>query len=951
MAISDHKIKESDYTGRDVVSAPDRLTGTPRENKLVFDRLTKQIIIPALNALIDELTNSGASSVGTSVSGVAGTDVQTVLEGLKSLIDDRYTKEQADGLLGDKADKTEIAPMLADMTIDDNGVITVTRKNGTTKSWDTALEKIAVNFDFNPERQKLTLTLEDGTTKEVDLSAFVKPNEFIDSATIDFTAGADGTVTATIRAGSVTDEMLDSAIKEALIAYRDAAAASAAAAKASENNALTYKQAAETARTGAEKAQTEAGISEINAEVYAEGGTLAGHEGEIILQEVIPGAKGYMLLAQQYANNAATSASTADTRANAAAESERKAGDSESKAAASQTAAAASASAAKTSETNAADSAKRAEDAAARAGEIVGGDFATKNELNAHAGDTTKHVTATERTAWNAKLDAIQKGTAGGVATLGSDGKVPTAQLPEMDYDAAGSAAAVQSNLDAHTANQQNPHGVTAEQVGARPATWTPTAADVGAAPASHTADTTIHITATERTAWNAKLDSSQKGTAGGVATLGSDGKVPTAQLPNTGLMPELIVTFNAGSVITAVCGDQTVTATATDGTAVMALPGYGVWTVSATKDGVKSKEAVVTVDAVKQYAVTLQYPTIYGVVWDGTSTTAWTRTDDAALFTDPVPAVNNGSGSSPFDNLQPWAGMVRVTDEEAGELVAIPKFWYKFTKSGNTLKLQIADGQVDGFYVSPAHADRGDGKGERDIVYVGRYHCHTSNYKSQTGGKPKASITRSAARSGIHNLGTTIWQFDLAMRQTIQMLYLVEFADWNSQTKIGYGCGNDSATENMGATDGMLYHTGTMQTSRTTYGVGVQYRYIEGLWDNVYDWMDGCYYNSNGLNIIMNPNNFSDSANGTLVGKPSSGYPTVMSVADASGVQWMYPTTANDSNTTYIPDIWVFYTSYPCLKCGGEYRQNLSLGLFCVSCTMESKSYAFVGCRLQKLP
>ena len=466
MAISDHKIKESDYTGRDVVSAPDRLTGTPRENKLVFDRLTKQIIIPALNALIDELTGSGAASVGTSVSGVAGTDVQTVLESMKAMIDDRYTKEQADGLLGDKADKTTIAPMLADMTIDDNGVITITRQNGTTKSWDTALEKIAVNFDFDAERQKLKLTLEDGTKKEVDLSAFVKPNEFTDSATIDFTAGADGTVTATIRAGSVTDEMLDSALKDALIAYRDAAATSAAAAKASENNALTYKQAAETARTGAEKAQTEAEVSEINAEVYAEGGTLAGHEGEVVQQVELPGAKGYMLMAQQYANSAAASASAADTRANAAAESERKAGDSESnaaaaaqsasaraaaaqtsqnaaetaktaaaaseaaakasesKAAASETAAAASASAAntsesnaassataaaasqtaaKTSETNAAVSAKRAEDAAAQAGEIVGGDFATKTELNAHAGDTTKHVTASERTAWNAK--------------------------------------------------------------------------------------------------------------------------------------------------------------------------------------------------------------------------------------------------------------------------------------------------------------------------------------------------------------------------------------------------------------------------------------------------------------------------------------------------------------------------------------------------------------------
>lgn len=408
-------------------------------------------------------------------------------------------------------------------------------------------------------------------------------------------------------------------------------------------------------------------------------------------------------------------------------------------------------------------------------------------------------------------------------------------------------------------------------------------------------------------------------------------------------------VTRAGNGTISAESGDTSVATVSVSGTTVIVTgKASGSTTITISVAAGTNYTAPSDVSA----PVTAKFVTIYGVQWDGTSTTAMSRTDAAAGFTDPVPAVNNGSGSSPFDNLQPWAGMVRVSDSEAGELVAIPKFYYKWTKSGNTLKLQIADGQVDGFYVSPAHADRGDGKGERDIVYVGRYHCHTSNYKSQTGGKPKASITRSAARSGIHNLGATVWQFDLAMRQTIQMLYLVEFADWNSQTKIGYGCGNNSATENMGTTDGMSYHTGTKQSSRTTYGVGVQYRNIEGLWDNVYDWMDGCYYNI-GLNIIMNPNNFSDSANGTLVGKPSSGYPTVMSVADASGVQWMYPTTANGSNTTYIPDKWNFFASNPCLRCGGSYVQDLDRGLFYVACvsTSSMSSSAGVGCRLQKLP
>lgn len=58
-------------------------------------------------------------------------------------------------------------------------------------------------------------------------------------------------------------------------------------------------------------------------------------------------------------------------------------------------------------------------------------------------------------------------GQPNGVAGLDETGKVPMSQLPELDFDAAGSAAAVQRQLEAHTADKNNPHGVTAAQVGA----------------------------------------------------------------------------------------------------------------------------------------------------------------------------------------------------------------------------------------------------------------------------------------------------------------------------------------------------------------------------------------------------------------------------------------------------------------------------------------------------
>lgn len=63
-------------------------------------------------------------------------------------------------------------------------------------------------------------------------------------------------------------------------------------------------------------------------------------------------------------------------------------------------------------------------------------------------------------------------------AELGADGKIPPEQLPEMKFDPSGSAAAVQKNLDAHTGNRNNPHAVTAAQVGA--ATTTDLSAHTG---------------------------------------------------------------------------------------------------------------------------------------------------------------------------------------------------------------------------------------------------------------------------------------------------------------------------------------------------------------------------------------------------------------------------------------------------------------------------------------
>jgi len=349
----------------------------------------------------------------------------------------------------------------------------------------------------------------------------------------------------------------------------------------------------------------------------------------------------------------------------------------------------------------------------------------------------------------------------------------------------------------------------------------------------------------------------------------------------------------------------------------------------------------------------------IYGAEWAGTSDPAWTRTDDAVGLADPNPYYvgMTGDPSSPFDNIMPWSGMEAVEDTEAGTLVKIPKFYYKWTRNDPAMKLQISMTKHEGFLCSPAHADRGDGAGERDYVYVGKYHCAASTYKSSSGVLPQASQTRAAFRSAISALGTSIWQWDYAMLWTIRMLYLIEFAHWNSQLKIGYGCGNNSAAENNGLTDTFAYHTGTNTSSRSAYG-HVKYRHIEGLWDNVRDFVDGIVFSSTNVLCIKNPAEFSDTTGGVTVGTRWTGSSgndiKSWTNPSANGFEYaLYPASigSDSAYATYVCDR--VYGSSPSvvLNVGGSYGQSQYCGLFYSCGNSVSYSNAYVGSRLQKLP
>lgn len=331
MAIADRKITDEQITTYGVVSQPDVLSGTPAANKAVFDKLIRDSIKANYNGLIDALTSTtGANEIGAQVTGITGQTVQLILSALKVLVDDCYTKAEADAEIG-----TETNTLVQDITINmDTGVITVTKKDGTSVSTDTGIEKIAL--DVYLDGTDFVLVLEDGTQQRVSLSSFIDTYTFSNTDTIAFTVTGTGNnkgVSATVRNNSITLAMLAVDAVTEIQTNATAAQQSAAAAQASKDAAAA---SANTAQAGANTATTkasEASGSAVLSQSYAKGGT------GTRTGEDTDNAKFYKEQTAQASSTAVAAAQTATSEAN------------------------------------------RAKSEADRAAEIVGGDYATRTEL------------------------------------------------------------------------------------------------------------------------------------------------------------------------------------------------------------------------------------------------------------------------------------------------------------------------------------------------------------------------------------------------------------------------------------------------------------------------------------------------------------------------------------------------------------------------------------------
>lgn len=426
--------------------------------------------------------------------------------------------------------------------------------------------------------------------------------------------------------------------------------------------------------------------------------------------------------------------------------------------------------------------------------------------------------------------------------------------------------------------------------------------------------------------------------------------------LDNSAKTGTITVTRAGNGAITAISSNTSVATVSVSGTTVTVTAvgsGSAVITVKVAEGTNYSAPASKTVN------VTVALANVFGVCWNMNSgSTALTRltpgNDPFGLVTvnittNPSPAVGAGAGSSPFDSYSPWKDMEEynivnnAVSHKRGSssfsrtnyntMVYVPTFYYRIFDSNGKRYFYISDTAISGFTKHP-----GSNK------YVGRYNTiagtNTSLSRvavpggdipaSASGHSPRVSLTRAAFREAARSKGDKWSLYDYVTWCAVWLLYLVEFADWNSQAKIGQGIVNVSAAQNTGGTDTMSYHTG--RAAGTDGQTAVQYRHIENPWGNICEWIDGINFNDDAVYVCTDPTKYADdTATGyTNIGNRAQDGGFIKSFGLSPDAPYaFFPEAIGGSNSTYIPDGCYYLIDWCVLYVGGFWGSRQYAGLF----------------------
>ncbi|MCX6262608.1 MAG: hypothetical protein NTY95_17550 [Bacteroidia bacterium] len=311
--------------------------------------------------------------------------------------------------------------------------------------------------------------------------------------------------------------------------------------------------------------------------------------------------------------------------------------------------------------------------------------------------------------------------------------------------------------------------------------------------------------------------------------------------------------------------------------------------------------------------------------------------------------------------------------------MVEIPKFWYKHSYVGTTHTWDICDKAKAGYSVHPAFLSDAT---ELDYVYVGAYEAVLWDYSgssyidyasgatitpaddklsSVTGKKPVTNYTRANGRIMAGNRGSGWTGILYDVYSAIQLLYLIEYASFNSQSMIGAGISNvtDWSTYNnyypiapsgnsnsIGNASGNTAGSTSCATESSKY---MSYRGIENFFGHIWKWLDGINTNNNRSYICNNAGNLADdtSSNYTDIGINninSDGYQsTLLNVS-----RGFLPASVGADSGTKITDYYYQSSGWMVAFSGGNSSLSLNAGFFCLRLYAGSGySYSAIGFRV----
>lgn len=302
--------------------------------------------------------------------------------------------------------------------------------------------------------------------------------------------------------------------------------------------------------------------------------------------------------------------------------------------------------------------------------------------------------------------------------------------------------------------------------------------------------------------------------------------------------------------------------------------------------------------------------------------------------------------------------------------MVEIPQLWLKYNYANNNHTWIISKEQFNGAERLDAFYKNGVWVGNR---YLGAYegsmwdasagggagamvpaanitdNMYAAGDKlcSYSGEFPKTNETRGEFRGMATSRGSGWRQQDYDLISAVQLLYLVEYADFNSQSMIGMGrtelaggsWAADSYIGQCGKSNGD--GNGTNSVAGNTNNAYMTYRGIENFFGDVWKWVDGI--NIGGAaspaddHKVHVCNDDSDFADNTWTNY------TDLSVVIAGGNGWQntleqisrgfLPASVGGGagSTTKITDYYYQYTGWRVVGLGGDARFGASAGAFCV--------------------